>query len=106
MFTIEEAKVSKPTANYNIPKGATREFGHENIQGAVQGEAEAAEAQQVEGLRKVLKSAWDQLTGGTIDQTSSGSSDDRAPNRARSIAARPGHRPNRGQPTGHDHRCR
>ena len=68
MFTIEEAKISKPTASNNIPAGAAREYGHDNIRRALQDEAEAAEAQQAEGFLTLAKSAWSRLTGVTIDQ--------------------------------------
>ena len=68
MFTFEEAKISKPTASNNIPAGAAREYGHENIQRALQDEAEAAEAEQAEGFLTLAKSAWSRCTGTTIDR--------------------------------------
>ena len=63
MYSIEEARISGPKANYNIPEGAALEFGRENIQRAVQAEVEAAEAQQIDKLRNVLTRAWHKLTG-------------------------------------------
>jgi hypothetical protein len=64
MYTIEEARISGPTANYNVSEGAALEFGRENIQRYVQGEVEAAETQQLDELRNVLKRVWHKLTGG------------------------------------------
>ncbi len=63
MYSIEEARISGPTANYNIPKGAALEFGRENIRRAVQAEVEAAETQQIDKLRNVFTRAWQKLTG-------------------------------------------
>ena len=69
MFTIDEAKISKPTASHTVPAGASWEYGQENIQRALQDQAEAAEKQQTESLLKLAKTALCRLTGATVKQT-------------------------------------
>jgi hypothetical protein len=63
MFSIEEAKATRPTAFLNIPVGACRETGDQAIKRSIEDQAMAAEAETAKGIRNALSRAWRKLTG-------------------------------------------
>ena len=71
MYTIEDAKLSRPNPTYHIPEGATREYDREDIIRALESDAQAAHEQNVTVFRRFVSSLWQKLTGSAADQTRS-----------------------------------
>ena len=63
MFSIEEAKVARPTASVSIPVGASREFGDEAIKRAIEEQTIATQSETDKGIRSALVLAWRKLIG-------------------------------------------
>lgn len=62
MFTIEEVRPARPTAHFDIPAGAKREYGDDSIERAIEQQALAEDASTAKDLRSVLSTAWQRLT--------------------------------------------
>jgi hypothetical protein len=71
MYTIEEARLSRPNPTYHIPKGAMREFAREDIIRALENNAQAAHEHNVTVLWRALSLVWQKLTGSAFDRTQS-----------------------------------
>jgi hypothetical protein len=65
MYTLEEAKLSRPSATYQIPAAAVRECGEEAIKRAIEQHGAAADHKFLHGVRKAMASAWARLLGAT-----------------------------------------
>ncbi len=71
MYTIEEARLSRPNPTYHIAEGATREFDREDIIRALESDAQAAHEHNVTVFRTVVSRLWQKLTGSAVDRTQS-----------------------------------
>ena len=65
MYTIEEARLSRPSASYQIPAGAARECGEEAIKRAIEEQAADEDRKVLQGAREAMASAWVRLIGAT-----------------------------------------
>ena len=70
MFTIEEARASRPASQLNIPMGAKYECGEEAVKQAVEEIARAEEIGFDQNVRKTISAAWKKLTAGELPGTS------------------------------------
>jgi hypothetical protein len=71
MYTIEDAKLSRPNPTYHIPEGATREYDREDIIRALESDAEAAREHNVAVFRRFVSGLWTKLTGSAADRAQS-----------------------------------
>jgi hypothetical protein len=75
MYTIEEAKLSRPNPTYHISEGATREFDREDIIRALESEAQAEHEHNVTVFRRILSGLWQKLTGSITNRRQSAGRD-------------------------------
>lgn len=71
MYTIEDAKFSRPNPTYHIPEGATREYDREDIIRALESNAKAAREHNVTVFRRFVSGLWTKLTGSADDRAQS-----------------------------------
>jgi hypothetical protein len=71
MYTIEEARLSRPNVTYHIPEGATRELDREDINRALETEVKAAHAHRANKFWSTLKLVRQKLAGSEVDRTQS-----------------------------------
>ena len=71
MYTIEEAKMSRPNPTYHISEGATREFDREDIIRVLESEAQAEHEYNVSVFRRIVSGLWKKLSGATTAPTQS-----------------------------------
>ena len=71
MYTLEEARLSRPNATYHISEGATREFDREDIIRALESDTKAAHAHRAKIFQSALSLVWQKLTGSEVDRTQS-----------------------------------
>ena len=75
MYTIEEAKLSRPNPTYHISEGATREFDREDIIRVLESEAQAEHEHNVTVFRRIVSGLWQKLTGSVTNRTQSAGKD-------------------------------
>lgn len=71
MYTIEDVKLSRPNPTYHIPEGATREYDREDIIRALESETQAAQEQDMNMFRRIVRTLWRKLSGNAADRTQS-----------------------------------
>ena len=71
MYTIEEAKLSRPNSTYQIADGATREFDREDIIRVLESHVQAAHARRAKIFGSAIRSIWQKLIGSAFHRTQS-----------------------------------
>ena len=71
MYTIDEARLSRPNPTYHIAEGTTREFDREDIIRALESDAQATHEHNVTVFRRLVSCLWQKLAGSTVDRTQS-----------------------------------
>ena len=71
MYTIEEARLSRPNPTYHIPEGATHEFDREDIIRGLESDVQAAHAHRAKVFWSALSFIWQKHTGSKVDRTQS-----------------------------------
>ncbi len=66
MFTIEEAKAIRPSAQYTIPAGAKHEFGEDALKRGIEDHVSEQDTKTVNTLSSAVSRTWQKITSSLL----------------------------------------
>ena len=69
MFTIEEAKATRPSAQYTIPAGAKQEFGEDALKRDIEDHVSEQDTKAATTFGTAVSTIWQKITGGLVPET-------------------------------------